>query len=638
MDKLTDSINPKYHKIIKKILLNDSITVIYNELLPSLPNDVVNNLYINIKNNLNLFTPEQKEKLKPIVTYYTSIKFPCSTNCNPINNTDRSPLHDKEYGTKKDCLSKCPKKVSITNVTDENLLLSMSFLSLEDKLQYLISINKKALISKIQERDIYNPDIIIKESSPVEKEFRPYVIIAYESEYKKKEEEYKKVKYIYSTGNRSENLEYDFVKSSSEYGKEIIINIRSNELPLVLHGKPLKKEETNHLRKLELLGGFNQPLGDSLSKLTQLETLKFGDEFDQPLGDSLSTLTQLKSLKFGDDFDQPLGDSLSKLTQLKSLKFGFRFNQYINDSLKKLTKLKTLKFGDEFKNGNKPLEPFLSTLKQLENLDLGKYDLSSLSTLTQLKKLTIGDGFNKYLELSRLKQLESLTFGEEFNQPLGTILEKLTQLKILKFGDDFNNGDEPLGTSLEKLTQLEKLKFGENFNNGDEPLGTSLEKLTHLKVLEMVSYTSFLGDSLSKLTQLKKLYLPSYNLLLGDSLSKLTQLEKLSLNSYTHTKKDILKLKFPQLKKLWLNNKYYSMKSSDQKVKSSFSFTTPVNKNSKEELREMNFDQLKQCIKDLRREGYKISVLSKMEDKADNRKLLRRILRDVENKKFESTK
>jgi hypothetical protein len=617
MDKLTDSINPKYHKIIKKILLNDSITVIYNELLPSLPNDVVNNLYINIKNNLNLFTPEQKEKLKPIVTYYTSIKFPCSTNCNPINNTDRSPLHDKEYGTKKDCLSKCPKKVSITNVTDENLLLSMSFLSLEDKLQYLISINKKALISKIQERDIYNPDIIIKKSSPVEKEFRPYVIIAYESEYKKKEEEYKKVKYIYSTGNRSEDLEYDFVKSLSEYGKEIIINIRSNELPLVLHGKPLKKEETNHLRKLELLGEFNQPLGDSLSTLTQLETLKFGD-----------------------DFDQPLGDSLSKLTQLKSLKFGFRFNQYINDSLKKLTKLKTLKFGDEFKNGNKPLEPFLSTLKQLENLDLGNYDLSSLSTLTQLKKLTIGDGFNKYLELSRLKQLESLTFGEEFNQPLGTILEKLTQLKILKFGDDFNNGDEPLGTSLEKLTQLEKLKFGENFNNGDEPLGTSLEKLTHLKVLEMDSYTSFLGDSLSKLTQLKKLRLNSYNLLLGDSLSKLTQLEKLGLNSYTHTKKDILKLKFPQLKKLWLNNKYYSysIKSSDQKVKSSFSFTTPVNKNSKEELREMNFDQLKQRIKDLRREGYKISVLSKMEDKADNRKLLRRILRDVENKKFESAK
>jgi hypothetical protein len=148
----------------------------------------------------------------------------------------------------------------------------------------------------------------------------------------------------------------------------------------------------------------------------------------------------------------------------------------------------------------------------------------------------------------------------------------------------------------------------------------------------MDSYTSFLGDSLSKLTQLKKLRLNSYNLLLGDSLSKLTQLEKLGLNSYTHTKKDILKLKFPQLKKLWLNNKYYnySKKSSDQKVKSSFSFTTPVNKNSKEELREMNFDQLKQRIKDLRREGYKISVLSKLEDKDRNRKLLRKIIRDTE--------
>ena len=48
----------------------------------------------------------------------------------------------------------------------------------------------------------------------------------------------------------------------------------------------------------------------------------------------------------------------------------------------------------------------------------------------------------------------------------------------------------------------------------------------------------------------------------------------------------------------------------------------------------MNFDQLKKRIKDLRREGYKISVLSKMEDKPDNRKLLRRILRDIEKKYF----
>ena len=126
LDKLTTSINPIHHKLINEILLSDSITVIYNQLLPSLPADVLKNLYLNIKNNLKLFSPEQIEKLKPIVTFYTNIKFPCSTQCNPVNNPNRNRLQDKEYGTKKDCLSKCDKKVS---VSDESLLLTMSFVA-----------------------------------------------------------------------------------------------------------------------------------------------------------------------------------------------------------------------------------------------------------------------------------------------------------------------------------------------------------------------------------------------------------------------------------------------------------------------------------------------------------------------------
>jgi hypothetical protein len=46
----------------------------------------------------------------------------------------------------------------------------------------------------------------------------------------------------------------------------------------------------------------------------------------------------------------------------------------------------------------------------------------------------------------------------------------------------------------------------------------------------------------------------------------------------------------------------------------------------------MDFDQLKQHIKDLRREGYKISILSKLEDKDSNRKLLRKIIRETEKR------
>ena len=53
-------------------------------------------------------------------------------------------------------------------------------------------------------------------------------------------------------------------------------------------------------------------------------------------------------------------------------------------------------------------------------------------------------------------------------------------------------------------------------------------------------------------------------------------------------------------------------------------------KKTKKELRDIDFDQLKQRIKDLRREGYKISILSKLEDKDRNRKLLRKIIRETE--------
>ena len=553
MDKLTNSINPKYHKIIEKILLTDSITVIYNELLPSLPKDVVIDLYINIKKNLHLFTPEQKEKIKPIITFYTNIKFTCSTKCNPVNNPGSLPLQDKEYGTKKECLSKCDNKVSIGK---ESLLLTTSFLSFEDKLQYLIGINKKELISKIQERDIYNPDIIINKLSPLEIQYRPYVIITLKSQYEKNPKEYKNVKYLYEEKlSKNEEIQYDVIYDMTTR-EETIINIKytGEHFSLVLNDKPLTKKETIHIRKLVLAGEFNQPLGDSLSNLTQLKELYLGGEFDQPLGDSLSKLTQLEILYLKGDigdglFNQSIGDSLSNLTQLKKLNLGVSFNQPLGNSLSKLTQLKELYLANEF---NQPLGNSLSKLTQLEKLDLGSYNRSlgdSLSKLTELKKLNLG----------------------YYNLPLEDSLSKLTQLKELIL----RSYKHPLGYSLSKLTQLEKL--------------------------DLNAYNGSLKNSLSKLSKLKELYLGyKKNQPLGDSLSELIHLEKLELSG--------------SLKKIKIKD-----------GKSFFSFKNPVNKS----LKEMNFDQLKQNIKDLRKKGYKIDILSKMEDKKYNRKLLRKIILDI---------
>ena len=43
----------------------------------------------------------------------------------------------------------------------------------------------------------------------------------------------------------------------------------------------------------------------------------------------------------------------------------------------------------------------------------------------------------------------------------------------------------------------------------------------------------------------------------------------------------------------------------------------------------MNFDQLKQYTKELRKEGYKISGISKLVDNSEDRKLLRKLLNDA---------
>ena len=340
LDRLTKSISHEHHKRINEILLSDSITVIYNKLLPSLPRRVLKNLYLNIKNNLKLFSPEQIEKLKPIVTFYTNIKFPCSTQCNPVNNPDRSRLRDKEYGTKRDCLSKCDKKVSID---DESLLLTVSFLSFEDKLKYLISVNRKELISKVQERDIYNPEIIIKEESPLEIQFRPCVVITYDSYYKANPDKYKNVKYLNKT-LVSEEAKYDVIYEAYN-NKETIVKIEYKKeyehtgAHLFLNGKPLTKKETKYLKYLDL-GHYNGNLGDSLTQhLTRLEKLEL-TAYNQPLGDSLSKLTKLKKLYLF-SYTHPLGDSLSKLTKLEKLNLE-DYDHPLGDSLSKLTQLKDL--------------------------------------------------------------------------------------------------------------------------------------------------------------------------------------------------------------------------------------------------------------------------------------------------------
>ena len=140
--------------------------------------------------------------------------------------------------------------------------------------------------------------------------------------------------------------------------------------------------------------------------------LIFGNKFNRYIGNSLDKLTNLQSLTFGDSFNRYLGiSSLNKLTNLQSLTFGSNFDEELYNSLDKLTNLKYLTFGKNF------------------NKKLG----NSLDKLTNLQSLTFGYSFNEELgnSLDKLINLQSLTFGKKFNKKLGNSLDKLTNLQNL---------------------------------------------------------------------------------------------------------------------------------------------------------------------------------------------------------------
>ncbi len=104
----------------------------------------------------------------------------------------------------------------------------------------------------------------------------------------------------------------------------------------------LSPEQCNAIKYLTFGFRFNQPLNNSLDKLTNLTYLTFGDNFNQPLNNSLDNLKNLQYLTFGRYFNQPLNNSLEQLINLKILTFGFSFNQPLDNSLANLKKLKII--------------------------------------------------------------------------------------------------------------------------------------------------------------------------------------------------------------------------------------------------------------------------------------------------------
>jgi hypothetical protein len=134
-------------------------------------------------------------------------------------------------------------------------------------------------------------------------------------------------------------FDIDFIINNIQDGKLNIegtenLSILSNEIPIdllddieVYRGLDILMEKLVNVKSLYFCSRFNQPLGNSLDYLVNLEKLWFSEDaiFNQPLGNSLDNLVNLKSLHFGEYFDQPLSNSLDKLVNLEEIFLPYRY-------------------------------------------------------------------------------------------------------------------------------------------------------------------------------------------------------------------------------------------------------------------------------------------------------------------------
>ena len=173
---------------------------------------------------------------------------------------------------------------------------------------------------------------------------------------------------------------------------------------------------------------------------------------------------------------------------------------------------------------------FVSTLRQLENLDLGRTqlrDITPIAGLTQLGSLNLqGNQISDITPLAKLTQLESLLLGGNEISDI-TLLGGLTQLDSLGLGGNEISDITPIA----KLTQLRYLSLDDNEIS-------DLKPLADLTQLEWLTLGGFLGGNeisdvkpLAKLTLLEVLSLNDNEISDVKPLAKLTQLRSLNLRN-----------------------------------------------------------------------------------------------------------
>ncbi|MFM2168825.1 MAG: hypothetical protein RIS79_3196 [Verrucomicrobiota bacterium] len=203
-------------------------------------------------------------------------------------------------------------------------------------------------------------------------------------------------------------------------------------------------------------------LPESLSRLTQLQSLKASHNRLTTLPESLGQLTQLQSLYLASNQLTTLPESLGQLTQLQSLDLANNQLAALPEWLGQLTQLQSL---DLSNNQLTALPEFLRQLTQLRSLNLGANRLAELPKwfgglvnlqglyLYRNRLVTIPD------ELSQIAGLKSLELGGNRLGQVPAIIQYLPNLRTLTL---HANGIRTLPMWLGDLTSLELLHLQDN--------------------------------------------------------------------------------------------------------------------------------------------------------------------------------
>ncbi|MBD2177554.1 leucine-rich repeat domain-containing protein, partial [Pseudanabaena sp. FACHB-1998] len=201
---------------------------------------------------------------------------------------------------------------------------------------------------------------------------------------------------------------------------------------------------------------------DSITRLTNLQSLDLSYNSLSEIPDSITRLTNLQSLYLSNNSLSEIPDSITRLTNLQSLDLSYNSLSEIPDSITRLTNLQSLYLSY---NSLSEIPDSITRLTNLQSLDLRNNSLSeipdSITRLTNLQSLDLSNNSLSEIpdSITRLTNLQSLYLSNTRLSEIPDSITRLTNLQSLYLS--YNSLSE-IPDSITRLPKLTRLALDEN--------------------------------------------------------------------------------------------------------------------------------------------------------------------------------